>query len=146
MALKRNSTESMFGVLTKDPVIKKEESIVKRENPVSETKVKVPVKEEKPVIEEKEEKNEAPESPVTKEIEVAEETVNKEENASETAENRAPSFIAKAHLEKKEIKSVRKQFVLTPTQAAWLKETASANGISENKVIELLIKNAAEEN
>lgn len=41
---------------------------------------------------------------------------------------------------KKETKSVRKQFVLTPSDAAWLKETARLNGISENKVIENMIK------
>lgn len=42
----------------------------------------------------------------------------------------------------KENKSVRKQFVFTPTYAEWLKKTAELNGISENRVIENLIKMA----
>ena len=40
----------------------------------------------------------------------------------------------------KQKKSVRKQFVLTPSEAKLLKETAKFNNMSENEVIERLIE------
>ncbi|MCF0150524.1 MAG: hypothetical protein HUJ80_03845 [Firmicutes bacterium] len=144
MALKRNSAESMFGVLTKDAAMTKEEPTAlqpKKEEP------KEPMKETAAKAIETEHAAASAET----ETSPARDLIPAETDAAEAAgqgekeEAKAPAFIAKAHLEKKEIKSVRKQFVLTPSQAAWLKATAEAHEISENKVIELLIKNAAEE-
>ncbi len=58
------------------------------------------------------------------------------------SEKKIPKAFDFGGKKKKELKSVRKQFVFTPTYARWIKDTADLNGISENKVIENLIKMA----
>lgn len=47
-----------------------------------------------------------------------------------------PKFIKK----EKETRSVRKNFLITPANSKWLKETAATGGMSENELINLMIE------
>lgn len=64
------------------------------------------------------------------------------ENPITTSTNNSYFKIKKPLREKK---SVRKQFVFTPSMASWLKETAMHNEVSENALIENIIKMAMDE-
>lgn len=68
-----------------------------------------------------------------------EKAVEKVENPITTSENNSYFKITKPV---RETKSVRKQLVFTPTMAAWIKETAMHNKVSENALIENIIKMA----
>ncbi len=145
MALKREQTASMFDGLKNTTVIKSEEimnnvaveNVDKMVDKEEETKglvqgstKTVQLNEAKKIIDEEEKLPESEEQiqPVTKKKELSEKKIPK-----------AFDFGGK---KEKELKSVRKQFVFTPTYARWIKDTADLNGISENKVIENLIKMA----
>lgn len=47
-----------------------------------------------------------------------------------------PKFIKK----EKETRSIRKNFLITPANSKWLKDTAAAGGMSENELINLMIE------
>lgn len=118
MALKRTDSSSMFDTL--------------KNTSISENK---PSKEEV----EKQSKTTQKENKAEKKVE------EKNEQPISTQKDVSDSFdfiIKKAVREKK---SVRKQFVLTPTYANWLKNVAEKNNVSENQVIESLIKMAMKE-
>ena len=141
MALKREATSSMFEQLKnagnedqpktdapvkKETAPKKEASKAKKE---SSARKNAPVKEEadKEIKATAEEKNVEIKEPIQKEIHAEPET---------KAPVKAFDF---GQAKERELKKIRKQFVLTPTHAKWLKETAELNNISENKVIENMI-------
>ncbi len=141
MALKREATSSMFEQLknagneekakTVAPV--KKEATPKREAPKakkeSSAKKGTPLKEkaDKEIKAATEVKPSEVKEPAQKEIHAEPE---------EKATVKAYDF---GQAKERELKKIRKQFVLTPTHAKWLKETAELNNISENKVIENMI-------
>lgn len=145
MALKREQTASMFDGLKNTTVVKTEEII----NDVAVENV------DKVVDKEEETKKLAQESTKTFGLNETKKIIDEEEKLPESEEQIQPVTKKKELSEKKipkafdfggkkekELKSVRKQFVFTPTYARWIKDTADLNGISENKVIENLIKMA----
>ncbi len=140
MALKREQTVSMFDSLKQTSTNNASKSEVK--SPASEKPKQEPAEKTAPKAEEKKQE---------KEIKKASPSVEKKEDLKKAFEKKKaePSTpvpevkgLDFGIIDLKENKNVRKQFVFTKTQAAWIKETARINKISENKVIEQLIQMA----
>lgn len=144
MALKREQTASMFDGLKNTSVVKTEEII----NDVAVENVdKVVDKEEKKekLVQESTELHRLNETKIIDEEEKlpeSEEQIQPVTKKKELSEKKIPKAFDFGGKKEKELKSVRKQFVFTPTYARWIKDTADLNGISENKVMENLIKMA----
>lgn len=139
MALKREQTASMFDGLRNTTVAKAEENIdVTNVENVDKTVDKQPKIEE--LIQE------STEISTSQVVEEEKLFVSQKKVQPIIKEDQNTKKIPKAFdfggKKEKELKSVRKQFVFTPTYARWIKDTAELNGISENKVIENLIKMA----
>ena len=141
MALKREATSSMFEQLkntagteqTKSTVPEPPEKSAKKEAPKakkeSSAKKDTPVKE----IADEQVKKQVEPKPAEKK-----EHVKVENNAERESKTTVKAYDF-GQAKERELKKIRKQFVLTPTHAKWLKETAELNNISENKVIENMI-------
>ena len=146
MALKREATSSMFEQLkntagteqTKSTVPEPPEKSAKKEVPKakkeSSAKKDAPVKE---IADEKVNKQ-VEQNPAEKKPAEKKEPVKIENNAERESKTTVKAYDF-GQAKERELKKIRKQFVLTPTHAKWLKETAELNNISENKVIENMI-------
>ena len=159
MALKRTQTASMFDNL-KNTIVKEQKTDKKEETIAEPIKPKSPEKQDKT---ESKKNTELPKKAQPDELETVETqenaanhpiidqeaainppadepTVEKNKEAAKPEpQNTESNIFDFGNLKERELKSVRKQFVFTPTYAKWIKDTAKFNNISENMVIENLI-------
>ena len=141
MALKRDSQSSIFETLAPKGTVNTPKEPQKAKKPPEkepEKKLKAAENKEKPASVKKPEKGTEPkDEPAAKTTvpEIAkEEQVEKPVKAFDFGENKV-----------RELKKVRKQFVFTKTYAEWISATARYNNMSENQVIENLIRMAMEQ-